>query len=69
MRVAFHENNGNHENDENDKDNLDSYNKELSAGLVEIQGRANHEVHTRGVMQPHATLRRVLRRFFKGCAS
>ena len=24
----------------------------------------DHRVHTKGVMQPHATLRRVLRRFF-----
>ena len=25
MRVAFHENDGNHENDEHDEDNSDSY--------------------------------------------
>ena len=25
MRVAFHENDGNHHDDENDKDNSDSY--------------------------------------------
>ena len=37
MRVAFHENEGNHENDENDdKDNLDATNSELSTGLAEI---------------------------------
>ena len=36
VRVAFHENDGNHENDENDKDNSDSYKEELSAGFTKI---------------------------------
>ena len=37
MRVAFHENDRNHENNENDEDKSDSYiYKELSAGLAEI---------------------------------
>ena len=40
VRVAFHENDGNHENDENDEDNSDSYKQglELSAGFAEIWG-------------------------------
>ena len=38
VRVAFHENDGNHENDENDDHNSDSYKqlKELSAGFAKI---------------------------------
>ena len=36
MRVAFHENDGNHENGKNDEDNSDSY----SAGLVEITNQS-----------------------------
>ena len=40
MRVAFHENNRNHEHDENDEDNSDSYKEELSAGFAEIIGVA-----------------------------
>ena len=34
VRVAFHENDGNHENDEDDSDR--ATNKELSAGFAEI---------------------------------
>ena len=36
VRVACHENDGNHENDENDKATQTATNKELSAGSTEI---------------------------------
>ena len=39
-RVAFHENDGNHENDENDEDNSDSYKQG-----VECRIRGNHGNH------------------------
>ena len=42
LRVAFHENDGNHENNENDEHNSDSYNQGVEcwnpAGLAEITG-------------------------------
>ena len=36
MRVAFHENDGNHENDEDDEDTRTATNKGLSAGFALI---------------------------------
>ena len=40
VRVAFHENDGNHENDENDKDNSDSYKQGVECWI-----RGNHGNH------------------------
>ena len=40
MRVAFHENDGNHENDENDEDNSDSYKQGVECWI-----RGNHGNH------------------------
>ena len=40
VRVAFHENDGNHENDENDEDNSDSYKQALECWI-----RGNHGNH------------------------
>ena len=40
MRVAFHENDRNHDNDENGEDNSDSYKQ-----AVECWIRRNHENH------------------------
>ena len=40
VRVAFHENNGNHENDENDEDNSDSYKQGVERWI-----RGNHGNH------------------------
>ena len=40
MRVAFHENDGNHENGENDEDNLDSYEQGVECWI-----RGNHGNH------------------------
>ena len=40
VRVAFHENDGNHENDENDEDNSDSYKQGVECWI-----RGNHENH------------------------
>ena len=40
VRVAFHENDGNHENDENDEDNADSYKQG-----IECWSRGNHGNH------------------------
>ena len=40
MRVAFHENDGNHENEENDEDNSDNYKQG-----VECWMRGNHANH------------------------
>ena len=40
VRVAFHENDGNHENDENDEDNSDSYKQG-----VECWNSGNHGNH------------------------
>ena len=39
-RVAFHENDGNHENDENDEDNSDSYKQGVECWI-----RGNHGNH------------------------
>ena len=41
VRVAFHENNGNHENDENDEDNSDSYKQGVECWIRRNHG--NHE--------------------------
>ena len=41
VRVAFHENDGNHENDENDEDNSDSYKQGVECWIRENRG--NHE--------------------------
>ena len=41
VRVAFHENDGNHENDENDDDNSDSYKQGVEYWIRENHG--NHE--------------------------
>ena len=40
VRVAFHENDGNHENDENDEDNSDSYKQGVECWI-----RGNHGNH------------------------
>ena len=40
MRVAFHENDGNHENNENDEDNSDSYKQRVECWI-----RGNHGNH------------------------
>ena len=40
VRVAFHENDGNHENDENDEDNSDGYNQGAERWV-----RGNHGNH------------------------
>ena len=40
VRVAFHENDGNHENDENDEDNSDSYKQGVECWI-----RRNHGKH------------------------
>ena len=40
VRVAFHENDGNHENDENDEDNSDSYKQGVESWI-----RGNHGNH------------------------
>ena len=40
VRVAFHENDGNHENDENDEDNSDSYKQGVQCWI-----RGNHGNH------------------------
>ena len=40
VRVAFHENDGNHENDKNDKDNSDSYKQGVECWI-----RGNHGNH------------------------
>ena len=40
VRVALHENDGNHENDENDEDNSDSYKQEVECWI-----RGNHGNH------------------------
>ena len=40
VRVAFHENDGNHENDENDEDNSDSYKQGIECWI-----RGNHGNH------------------------
>ena len=40
VRVAFHENDGNHENDENDEDNSDSYKQGVECWI-----RGNHGHH------------------------
>ena len=37
VRVAFHENDGNHENDENDKDNSDSYEQGVECWIREAE--------------------------------
>ena len=41
VRVAFHENDGNHENDENDEDNSDSYKQGVECWIRRNHG--NHE--------------------------
>ena len=41
VRVAFHENDGNHENDENDEDNSDSYKQGVECWIRGDHG--NHE--------------------------
>ena len=41
VRVAFHENDGNHENDENDEDNSDSYKQGVECWICGNHG--NHE--------------------------
>ena len=41
VRVAFHENDGNHENDENDEDNSDSYKQGVECWIHGNHG--NHE--------------------------
>ena len=41
VRVAFHENDGNHENDENDEDNSDSYKQGIECWIHGNHG--NHE--------------------------
>ena len=47
MRVAFHENDGNHGNDENDKDNSDSYKQGVECWIGGNHGNhgddENHE--------------------------
>ena len=47
VRVAFHENDGNHENDENDEDNSDSYKQGVEYWIRENHGNnendENHE--------------------------
>ena len=43
VRVAFHENDGNHENDENDEDNSDSYKQGVECWI-----RGNHGNHENG---------------------
>ena len=43
VRVAFHENDVNHENAENDKETRTAKNKELSAGFAEITETTNPE--------------------------
>ena len=40
VRVAFHENDGNHENDENDEDNSDCYKQGVECWI-----RGNHGNH------------------------
>ena len=40
VRVAFHENDGNHENDENDEDDSDSYKQGVECSI-----RGNHGNH------------------------
>ena len=42
VRVAFHENDGNHENDENDEDNSDSYKQGVECWIRGNHG--NHEI-------------------------
>ena len=45
-RVAFHENDGNHENDENDKDELDSYKQGVVCWVSRNHGNhGNDENH------------------------
>ena len=46
VRVAFHENDGNHENDENDEDNADSYKQGVECWI-----RGNHGNH--GIDENH----------------
>ena len=46
VRVAFHENDGNHENDENDEDNSDSYKQGVECWIRGNHGnRENDENH------------------------
>ena len=42
VRVAFHENDGNHENDENDEDNSDGY-KQGAERWIRGNHHGNHE--------------------------
>ena len=49
MRVAFHENDGNHENDENDEDNSDSYKQGVECWIRGNHGNhGNDETHEYG---------------------
>ena len=53
LRVAFHENDGNHENDENDEDGLDSYKQGADCWVNGNHGNhANHENHRNAVCKP-----------------
>ena len=46
VRVAFHENDGNHENDDNDKDNSDSYKRGVECWISGNHGNhGNDENH------------------------
>ena len=47
VRVAFHENDGNHENDENDEDNSDSYKEGVECWIHENHGNHDNDENPR----------------------
>ena len=56
VRVAFHENDGNHENDKNDEDNSDSYKQGVDCWIRGNHGNhENDENHENPVCKPRVS--------------
>ena len=56
MRVAFHENDGNHENDENDEDNSDNYKQGVERWIRGDHGNhGNDENHRNPGCKPRVS--------------